>query len=145
VRKSLIYASLAATAFGFLSLAKEAGGTSATIESVKEISYPTEWQSQAIGDLDPDRPPIPSSFQVRKVGTSLTIDAIVSGGGVINVNAPLRYLVLFPNGMKAEFENDRTTVVGKTAYRGVRAEGFGFYIARDPRGKELPLRIISVK
>lgn len=92
-------------------LASVAMGGSATIRSVREIIYPTEFEEQAIGDLDPDRPPIPSSFQTREVGVNLTVDAIVSGGGAA-VSPIKEYRVQFRNCMKAVFIIGRTTMVG---------------------------------
>ena len=56
-------------------------GVNAQIQSVREIIYPTEFEEQAIGDLDPDRPPIPSSFQTRQVGVILNVTPTVGSDG----------------------------------------------------------------
>jgi general secretion pathway protein D len=72
-------------------------GVNAFIKVVEEIIYPTEYQSQQVGNqnivaggFDPgggqvpqqlDRPPVPSSFETREVGVIMNVTPIVGADG----------------------------------------------------------------
>lgn len=113
----------------------------------RELRYPTEYESQSVGDLttqpgvspttgmalDPyrSRPPIPSAFKTRQLGASVSVANIgVQQVVVTRQNERFVYHARFANGFEADFADGFETIVNGRRYRGMGLRT-GSYLVKD--------------
>jgi hypothetical protein len=113
----------------------------------RELRYPTEFESQSVGDLttqpgfnpttgmarDPyrSRAPIPSAFKTRQLGSSVSVANIgVQQVVVTRKNERFVYHAKFANGFEADFADGFETMVNGRRYRGMGLRA-GSYLVKD--------------
>ncbi len=128
-------------AAGSLTAAGVEGGS---LRATREIIYPTEYESQEVGDqLLPARPPgpstgvtpavrppVPTAFETREVGAMLDTGGIGVTRAVTIANR-MTYVARFHNGALARFMDGLVTVVDGVPYRALGPGADGTYHVRN--------------
>jgi len=145
-----------AAAVGMTAWTAEAQQRTAVMPGIsvsRELRYPTEYESQSVGDLttrpganpttgfalDPyrSRPPIPSAFKTRQLGASVSVANIGVQQVVVTRKAErFVYHARFANGYEADFSDGFDTTVNGRRYRGMGLRA-GSYIVKDMDSGEI--------
>ncbi len=128
-----------------------AAAPAGSLRVVEELIYPTEYESQDVGDeiipflpptgtghggtlQSPARYPIPTAFATREVGAVLSTDAIgVTRAAVISNRDT--YVAKFHNGARAQFIDGMITVVDGVPYRALGARGDQYHVKNLNTGR----------